>query len=65
MEKLKCSSPWVKLVLFQLRGYGHPQDDATPIIFPDSKSSSYKLSNDVFIVSDFFKEIGEKRKQSI
>ena len=27
----------VKVVLFQLRGRGHPQDDATPNFFTDSK----------------------------
>ena len=27
----------VKIVLFQLKGRGHPQDDATPNIFADSK----------------------------
>ena len=27
----------VKVVLFQLRGRGYPQDDATPNFFPDSK----------------------------
>ncbi len=30
----------VKLVLFQLWGRGHPQDNATPSFFPDSKSST-------------------------
>ena len=27
----------VEVVLFQLRGCGHPQDDATPNFFADSK----------------------------
>ena len=27
----------VKVVIFQLRGRGHPQDDATPNFFADSK----------------------------
>ena len=27
----------VKVVLFQLRGRGHPQDDALPNFIPDSK----------------------------
>jgi len=27
----------VKVVLFQLRGRGHPQDDATPNLFADSE----------------------------
>jgi len=26
-------------ILFQLRGCGHPQNDATPNFFPDSKRS--------------------------
>ena len=26
-----------KVVLFQLRGRGHPQDDALPNLIPDSK----------------------------
>ena len=30
----------VKVVLFQLRGRGHPQDDATPNFFADSKRST-------------------------
>ena len=28
-----------QVVLFQFWGRGNPQDDAMPIIFPDSKSS--------------------------
>ena len=35
----------VKEVLFQLRGHGHPQDDATPNLSPDSKSSIIELLN--------------------
>ena len=41
----------VKVVLFQLRGCGHPQNDATPNIFPDSKSLLLGLSNEVSFVS--------------
>ena len=44
----------VKVVLFQLRGLGHPQDDTTPNFFPDSKSSIIGLSNEVSFVSEFF-----------
>ena len=40
----------VKVMLFQLRGRGHPQDNATPSFFPDSKSSILGLSNDVSFV---------------
>ena len=43
-----------KVVLFQSRGRGHPQNDATPNIFPDSKSLSLVLSNEVSFVSVFF-----------
>ena len=41
----------VKVVLFQSDGPGHPQDDATPSFFPDSKSSISGLSNEVSFVS--------------
>ena len=37
----------VKVVLFRLDGRGHPQDDATPNFFPDSKSSILGLSIDI------------------
>ena len=37
----------VKLLLLQLGGCGHPQDGATPSLFPDSKSSILGLSIDV------------------
>ena len=43
----------VKVVLFQLRGLGHPQDDAKPNFFPDSKSSMLGLSNEASFVSIF------------
>ena len=35
----------VKVVLFQLRGRGHPQDDATPNFFADSKRPIYRVMN--------------------
>ena len=44
----------VKVVLFQLRGRGHPQYDAKPNIFPDSKSLSLGLSNEVSFVSEIY-----------
>ena len=37
----------VKVVLFQLRGRGHPQDDATPNCFADSKRPILGLLNEV------------------
>ena len=42
----------VKVVLFHLRGCGHPQDDAMPNFFPDSKSSILGLSNEVSFVTE-------------
>ena len=48
----------VKVVLFQLRGWGHPQGDATPNFFPDSKSFLLGFSNEVSFVSVIFREGG-------
>ena len=42
----------VKVVLFQLRGRGHPQDDATPNFFADSERPIYGLSNVVSFVQE-------------
>ena len=42
----------VKVVLFQLRGRGHPQDDATPNFFADSKRPIKGLSNEVLFVPE-------------
>ena len=45
----------VKVVLFQLRGPGHPQDDATPNFFANSKRPICPiigLSNDVSFVPE-------------
>ena len=52
----------VKVVLFQLRGHGHPQDNATPSFFPDSKSSILGLSNEVSFVSEYFWKDGENQE---
>ena len=41
-----------KVVLFQLRGRGHPQDDATPNCFANSKSPILGLSNEVSFVPE-------------
>ena len=43
----------VKLELFQLRGRGHPQDDAKPNFFANSKRPILGFSNEV----SFFPEI--------
>ena len=47
----------MKVVLFQLRGHGHPQDDASTNFFPDSKSSILGLLNEVSFVSDFWGKV--------
>ena len=44
----------VKVVLFQLRGHGHPQDDATPNFFADSKRPIIGLLNEVSFVPEMF-----------
>ena len=43
----------LKVVLFQLRGLGHPQDDATPNCFANSECPILGLANEV----SFFPEI--------
>ena len=42
----------VKVVLFQLRGRGHPQDDATPNFCANSKRPALRLSNEVSFVPE-------------
>ena len=42
----------VKVVLFQLRGRGHPQDDATPNFFANSERPILGLSNEVSFVPE-------------
>ena len=44
----------VKVVLFQLRGRGHPQDDATPNFFANSKRAILGLSIEVLFVQEIF-----------
>ena len=48
----------VKVVLFQLRRRGHPQNDAMSNIFPDSKSLLLGLSNEVSFVSEIYWKVG-------
>ena len=43
----------VKVMLFLLRGHGHPQDDAMTNFFADSKRPILGLSNEVSFVPDF------------
>ena len=43
-------------MLFQLRGHGHPQDDAKPNSSSDFKCSIIGLSNDVLFVLDFLQK---------
>ena len=42
----------VKVVLFQLRGRGHPQDDATPNFLKNSERPISGLSNEVSLVPE-------------
>ena len=50
---MKGSKPvLVKEVLFQLSGYGHPQDDAMTKFFADSKGPILGLSNEVLFVPE-------------
>ena len=44
----------VKVVLFQLRGSGHPQDDAMPNFFANSERLILGLSNEVSFVPEIF-----------
>ena len=48
----------VKVVLFQLRGRGHPQDSAIPNFFPNSKHPILGLSNEVSFVPEILWEGG-------
>ena len=48
----------VKVVLFQLRGPGHPQDDATANCFANSKRPILWLSNEVSFVLEILWEGG-------
>ena len=51
----------VKVVLFQFRGCGHPQDDATPNFCADSKRPILGLSNEVSFVPKIFQKGGENK----
>ena len=54
----------VKVVLFQLRGHGHPKGDATSNFFPDSKSFLLGLSNEVSFVTGFLRN-GVKNSKNV
>ena len=49
----------VKVMLFQLDGCGHPQDDAMPSCVPDSKNSISGLSKEISFVSEIFWKDGK------
>ena len=51
----------VKGVLFQLRGRGHPQDDATANFCADSKRPILGLSNEVSFVTKVLLKGGENK----
>ena len=42
----------VKVMLFQLKGRGHPQDDATANFFANSKRPILGLSNEVSFIPE-------------
>ena len=42
----------VKVVLFQLKGHGHPQNDTLPNFFENSKRPILGLSNEVSFVPE-------------
>ena len=48
----------VKVVLFQLRGRGHPQDDATPNFFANFKCPILELSNEISFVPEILLKDG-------
>ena len=55
ISAMKCSRQVLQVeVLFQLRGRGYPQNDATPNFFPDSKRTILGFSNKVSFVSKLF-----------
>ena len=51
----------VKVVLFQLRGHGHPQDDTMPNFFANSERPTLGLSNEVSFVSNILWKGGENK----
>ena len=51
----------VKVVLFQLSGHGHPQDDAMTNFFADSKRPILGLSNEVSFVPESLWKDGENK----
>ena len=55
----------VKVVLFQSRGRGHPQDDATPNFFADFQPPIYGLSNEVSFVPKFFEKVVKIKETSL
>ena len=57
----------LEVVLFQSRGRGHPQSDATPHFFLEYKCSILRLSNKILFVCKFFCKSGKnlEKKKSI
>ena len=51
-----------KVLLFQLDGQGHPQDDATPSFFPDSRIFIPELSINKEFVPEYLLKGDEKLK---
>ena len=51
----------VKVVLFQLRGHGHPQDDATTNFSANSERPISGLSNEVSFVPEILWKDGQSK----
>ena len=54
----------VKVVLFQLRGRGHPQGDATPNFFPDSKSFFQGFQMRYHLFLEFLEKVVKTRNKT-
>ena len=54
----------VKVVLYQLRGRGHPQDDATTNFFANSKRPILGLLNAVSLFQNFFRKMVKIKETS-
>ena len=52
----------VKEVLFQLRGRGHPQDDATPNYCAESKRPILGLLNEVSFIPEILWKDGQNKR---
>ena len=54
----------VKVVFFQLRGHGYPQDDATPNFFANSKRPILGLLNEISFVTKILEKVVKIKETS-